>query len=84
MTDLLKRLRGGAHLNQPTILAGVAHDERCLEAADEIEMLRDALRNCMGRLDTPIARRRLGLDPSADWLADARECNQKWSTSDAD
>ena len=39
------------------------------EAADE---LLEALENAMGFLDTPISRRRLGIDPSAVWLVNAR------------
>ena len=46
MTDqcsLLNDLRGGDHHKRTTVLAGVSHDERCLEAADEIERLRNSL-----------------------------------------
>lgn len=40
MNDLLRDLRAGSHRARPTTLAGVDHDERCLEAADEIEAQR--------------------------------------------
>ncbi len=40
MTGLVTRLRRGAHVGPMTTLGGVEHDERCLEAADEIERLR--------------------------------------------
>ena len=38
--SLINDLRGGDHHKRTTVLAGVSHDERCLEAADEIEWLR--------------------------------------------
>ena len=31
-----------------------------------------ALENAMGHLDTPISRRKIGIDPNAGWLLDAR------------
>lgn len=39
MDDLIKRLRSGKHNEQVVTLGGVAHDTRCLAAADEIERL---------------------------------------------
>lgn len=38
-----------------------------------IALLEEALANALGFLDTPIARRKLGLDPNAVWLAQARK-----------
>lgn len=40
MSDLIQRLRSGVHNAEMTTLAGVKHDTRSLEAADEIERLR--------------------------------------------
>ena len=41
--------------------------------AQEIARLRDALQNVMGHIDTPIARRRLGIGVDhPEWLTDAR------------
>lgn len=42
----------------------------------ETEKLREALQNCLGLLDTPIARRKIGIDPNAEWLRDARELSK--------
>jgi hypothetical protein len=41
--SLINDLRGGDHQKRPTVLGGVTHDERCLEAADEIEKLKKYL-----------------------------------------
>ena len=38
----------------------------------EVEQLREALQNCLGFLDTPITRRKIGLSPDAEWLEAAR------------
>lgn len=38
-------------------------------------LLREAMgafENAMGHLDTPISRRKIGIDPNAEWLLDAR------------
>jgi hypothetical protein len=43
MDDITSRLRSGLHRPEAIILAGVSHDQRCLEAADEIERLRAEL-----------------------------------------
>jgi len=32
----------------------------------------EALENAMGHLDTPISRRKIGIDPNAEWLLAAR------------
>jgi hypothetical protein len=37
--SIINDLRGGDHHKRPTVLGGVKHDERCLEAADDIEKL---------------------------------------------
>ncbi len=37
-----------------------------------VEELEGALANTMGFLDTPIARRKLGVNPDADWVKAAR------------
>lgn len=51
----------------------------CSSRFDEIYDLKlrnaslfEALENVMGYLDTPIARRKLGIDPDAEWLQEAR------------
>lgn len=41
--SLVNDLRGGDHHKRRVMLAGVNHDERCLEAAAEIERLRRLL-----------------------------------------
>jgi len=38
-----------------------------------VRELEGALQNAMGHLDTPIARRKLGIDPDAEWLREARD-----------
>ena len=70
MTDIVRLLR------EPPF--GTDTSERYIMArgADEIERLRAALRNVMGHLDTPIGRRKVGIDPNADWLLEARELIQ--------
>ncbi|ADC73183.1 peptide synthase (plasmid) [Thioalkalivibrio sp. K90mix] len=40
---------------------------------DRHRALLEALQNVMGHLDTPIGRRRLGLDPNEPWLRGARD-----------
>ena len=42
--SLINDLLGGDHHKRTTRLAGVSHDERCLEAADEIERLRAVIK----------------------------------------
>jgi len=48
---IVKRLRNGAHNEEGTILGGVRHDKRCLEAADTIEELLEALKVCSDAID---------------------------------
>jgi hypothetical protein len=50
--DIVKRLRSGCHQFDGVMLGGVLHDKRCLEAADELEQLRDLLRRY--REETPL------------------------------
>jgi len=38
----------------------------------EVRELVEALENAMGHLDTPIGRRKLGIDANVKWLTDAR------------
>lgn len=45
--ELIKRLRSGSINAEPIVLAGVEHDARCLEAADEIEKLRKQMREAV-------------------------------------
>ena len=50
---------------------GDLYDAIMIEA--ERDRLREALTNVMGYVDTPISRRRLGIDPNAcEWLLPAR------------
>lgn len=50
--DIVKRLRSGSRQFEGITLAGVLHDTRCLEAADEIERLRNLVRRY--RDETPL------------------------------
>lgn len=45
MSNIVARLRSGYHNLEQEIIGGLTHDRRCLEAADEIERLRQPFRN---------------------------------------
>lgn len=48
------------------------------DLAAEVIELREALENVMGHIDTPIARRRLGINTDQpEWLTEARALNHK-------
>lgn len=58
----------------------------CSSRFDEISDLKsrnkslvEALRNTMGYLDTPIARRKLGINPDEEWIKEARQILE-WET----
>ena len=77
--DQVQRLRSSAKIRCSREEGEHWEDRFEWKVADTIEAqvaqiatLRKALANAMGHLDTPIARRRLGIDPDAEWLLDAR------------
>ena len=50
-TTLVKRLRSGHYNADITVLGGMEHDSRCLEAADRIEELEKALTNITTKIN---------------------------------
>lgn len=48
-------------------------EEAFIAVHAEMERLQDALQSAMGFVDTPIGRRKLGIDANSEWLREARD-----------